>query len=305
MMDLMLNMLIVTLFMLVGVAFLTLFERKILSYLGMRKGPNKVGLMGLTQPFADGLKLFSKEFISPILKLNLGYYISPSMIFMLSMIQWLLFPLEFHYVDFFFGFLFFMCITGLSVYGVIFCGWSSNSKYSFFGAYRAVAQTISYEVSLMLILLSIMIMISSYDLEKLMSYQKYMWLIFLFLPLSMMWMSSSLAETNRSPFDFAEGESELVSGFNIEYGGILFSLIFIGEYSFIMFMSLLFSLMFLGGMTYFYYLKSMILVFMFLWIRGTLPRFRYDNLMNLSWKVYLPISLNMIVFSLGLKMFLL
>nr|YP_010722710.1 NADH dehydrogenase subunit 1 [Luehdorfia puziloi]WDW20228.1 NADH dehydrogenase subunit 1 [Luehdorfia puziloi] len=290
----------------VGVAFLTLLERKVLGYIQIRKGPNKVGIMGILQPFSDAIKLFSKEQIFPNYSNYVSYYMSPIIGFILSLMLWMLIPYYFNLISFNLGILFFLCCTSLGVYTVMISGWSSNSNYSLLGGLRAVAQTISYEVSLALIMLSSILMIMDFNLLKFLIYQEMVWFFFLMLPLSLCWMSSSMAETNRTPFDFAEGESELVSGFNIEYSSGGFALIFLAEYSSILFMSMLFILMYVGGysMTLLFYFKLVLISFFFIWVRGTLPRFRYDKLMYLSWKSYLPISLNFLLFFIGLKIFL-
>nr|WDV10666.1 NADH dehydrogenase subunit 1 [Parnassius nomion] len=301
-----LGMLILILGVLIGVAFLTLLERKVLGYIQIRKGPNKVGYMGILQPFSDAIKLFTKEQVFPMYSNYIFYYFSPIISFILSLMVWMLIPYYFNMISFNLGILFFLCCTSMGVYTVMVAGWSSNSNYSLLGGLRAVAQTISYEVSLALIMLSSIMLIMDFNMMKFFIYQDLIWFFFLMLPLSMCWFSSSLAETNRTPFDFAEGESELVSGFNIEYSSGGFTLIFLSEYSSILFMSMLFVLLYLGGynMSLFFYLKLIFISFLFIWVRGTLPRYRYDKLMYLSWKSYLPISLNYLLFFVGLKMFL-
>uniref|UniRef100_A0A343KSG8 NADH-ubiquinone oxidoreductase chain 1 n=13 Tax=Parnassius TaxID=42291 RepID=A0A343KSG8_9NEOP len=301
-----LGMLILILGVLIGVAFLTLLERKVLGYIQIRKGPNKVGYMGILQPFSDAIKLFTKEQVFPMYSNYISYYFSPIISFILSLMVWMLIPYYFNMISFNLGILFFLCCTSMGVYTVMVAGWSSNSNYSLLGGLRAVAQTISYEVSLALIMLSSIMLIMDFNMMKFFIYQDLIWFFFLMLPLSMCWFSSSLAETNRTPFDFAEGESELVSGFNIEYSSGGFTLIFLSEYSSILFMSMLFVLLYLGGynMSLFFYLKLIFISFLFIWVRGTLPRYRYDKLMYLSWKSYLPISLNYLLFFVGLKMFL-
>nr|YP_010722423.1 NADH dehydrogenase subunit 1 [Parnassius dongalaicus]WDV10576.1 NADH dehydrogenase subunit 1 [Parnassius dongalaicus] len=306
MMMMILGMLILILGVLIGVAFLTLLERKVLGYIQIRKGPNKVGYMGILQPFSDAIKLFTKEQVFPMYSNYISYYFSPIISFILSLMVWMLIPYYFNMVSFNLGILFFLCCTSMGVYTVMVAGWSSNSNYSLLGGLRAVAQTISYEVSLALIMLSSIMLIMDFNMMKFFIYQDLIWFFFLMLPLSMCWISSSLAETNRTPFDFAEGESELVSGFNIEYSSGGFALIFLAEYSSILFMSMLFVLLYLGGynMSLFFYLKLIFISFLFIWVRGTLPRYRYDKLMYLSWKSYLPISLNYLLFFVGLKMFL-
>nr|QRW36344.1 NADH dehydrogenase subunit 1 [Hydroporus kasyi] len=299
-------MLLLVVCVLLGVAFLTLLERKVLGYIQIRKGPNKVGFMGIPQPFSDAIKLFSKEQTFPLLSNYIMYYYSPVMSLFLSLLMWMIMPFMLNLFSFNLGMLFFLCVTSMGVYTVMIAGWSSNSSYSLLGGMRAVAQTISYEVSLSLIFMSFMIMIGGFSLLNFYIFQEYIWMIFLFLPLSLIWFVSSLAETNRTPFDFAEGESELVSGFNVEYSSGGFALIFLSEYSSILFMSMLFSLMFLGGnlLSFIFYLELVFISFLFIWVRGTLPRFRYDKLMYLAWKSFLPISLNYLFMYLGFKMFL-
>nr|AQT38608.1 NADH dehydrogenase subunit 1 [Megathymus yuccae yuccae] len=289
----------------IGVAFLTLMERKVLGYIQIRKGPNKVGFMGLLQPFSDAIKLFSKEQIYLLNANYLVYYFCPIIGFILSLFIWVLIPYYFNLISFNLGFLFFLCCTSLGVYIIMIAGWSSNSNYSLLGGMRAVAQTISYEVSLSLIMLSSILMILDFNLIKFNIYQLLIWFFFLMFPLSLCLFSSILAETNRTPFDFAEGESELVSGFNIEYSSGGFALIFLAEYSSILFMSLLFTLVYLGGysLNLMFYFKMVFISFIFIWVRGTLPRYRYDKLMYLCWKIYLPISLNYLLLFIGLKIF--
>nr|YP_010890210.1 NADH dehydrogenase subunit 1 [Celaenorrhinus consanguineus]WJJ70300.1 NADH dehydrogenase subunit 1 [Celaenorrhinus consanguineus] len=300
------GLLILIIGVMIGVAFLTLLERKVLSYIQIRKGPNKVGFMGLLQPFADALKLLSKEQMYLNYSNYLSYYFSPIMSFILSLMLWMLIPYYFNMINFNLGILFFLCCTSLGVYTIMVAGWSSNSNYSLLGGLRSVAQTISYEVSLSLILMSCIVVIMDFNLIMFSNYQILVWFIFLMLPLSLCWLSSSLAETNRTPFDFAEGESELVSGFNVEYSSGGFTLIFLSEYSSILFMSLLFSIMYLGGynLSLMFYLKLIFVSFIFIWVRGTLPRYRYDKLMYLSWKIYLPLSLNYLLLFIGIKIFL-
>nr|AIZ97174.1 NADH dehydrogenase subunit 1 [Heliconius melpomene rosina] len=291
---------------LIGVAFLTLLERKVLGYIQIRKGPNKLGIMGILQPFSDAIKLFSKEQVYLNYSNYFSYYFSPIISFMLSLIIWMVIPYLFNMIMFNLGLLFFLSCTSVGVYTLLIAGWSSNSNYSLLGGLRAVAQTISYEVSLSLILMSSIIMIMDLNLIKFSEYQFLNWFIFMMIPLSLCLFSSMLAETNRTPFDFAEGESELVSGFNIEYSSGGFALIFLAEYSSILFMSMLFIIFNMGGyeLNLLFYLKLVFISFFFIWVRGTLPRYRYDKLMYLCWKSYLPISLNYLLFFLGLKMLL-
>nr|QTJ29943.1 NADH dehydrogenase subunit 1 [Graphium mullah chungianus] len=302
----MLGILILILGLLIGVAFLTLLERKVLGYIQIRKGPNKLGFMGILQPFSDAIKLFTKEQIFPNYSNYMSYYFSPVVGFILSLMIWMLIPYYFNMISFNLGILFFLCCTSLGVYTIMVSGWSSNSNYSLLGGLRAVAQTISYEVSLALIMLSSIIMIMDFNLMNLKVYQQMIWFIFFMIPLGLCFFSSLLAETNRTPFDFAEGESELVSGFNIEYSSGGFALIFLAEYASILFMSMLFVLLYMGGysLSLGFYLKLTIISFLFIWVRGTLPRYRYDKLMYLSWKSYLPVSLNFLLFFAGLMIFL-
>nr|QID03745.1 NADH dehydrogenase subunit 1 [Oxya hainanensis] len=301
-----LNFIFLIICVLISVAFLTLLERKVLGYIQIRKGPNKVGFLGIPQPFSDAIKLICKEQPIPILSNYLFYYFSPVFNLMISLIVWVIFPYLTYMCSFSYGFLFFLCCTSLSVYTVMIAGWSSNSNYSLLGSLRSVAQTISYEVSLALILLSLIILIGSFNMIDFMNHQLYCWFMIISFPLFLSCFASCLAETNRTPFDFAEGESELVSGFNIEYGAGGFTLIFLAEYTSIIFMSMLLSLFFLGGNFYSltFFMKLAIVSFGFIWVRGTLPRFRYDKLMYLAWKSFLPLSLNFFIFFIGLKIFL-
>nr|ALO76236.1 NADH deshydrogenase subunit 1 [Agriotes ustulatus] len=298
-----LSLVVLIICVLVGVAFLTLLERKVLGYIQIRKGPNKVGFMGIPQPFSDAIKLFSKEQTNPIMSNYWSYYFSPVFNLFLALILWVCIPFFSGFFHFSFGMLFFLCVSSLSVYTIMMAGWSSNSNYSLLGGLRCVAQTISYEVSLALILLSFLVLISSLSIFDLVFNQYYIWFFFVGIPLGMVWFVSSLAETNRTPFDFAEGESELVSGFNIEYSSGGFALIFLAEYANILFMSMFFCLLFLGGdlISWFFFLKVVGISFLFIWARGTLPRFRYDKLMYLAWKSFLPVALNYLFF-FGIKL---
>nr|QHD47847.1 NADH dehydrogenase subunit 1 [Calineuria stigmatica] len=292
---------------LVGVAFLTLLERKVLGYIQIRKGPNKVGFAGIPQPFCDAIKLFTKEQTYPVLSNYLPYYFSPVFSLFLALLVWMIMPYLTGMYMFNLGLLFFLCCTSLGVYTVMIAGWSSNSNYALLGGLRGVAQTISYEVSLALILLSFVFLVDGYCLMNFSDFQEFTWLILITFPLALSWFASCLAETNRTPFDFAEGESELVSGFNVEYSSGGFALIFLAEYASILFMSMLFSALFMGCDIYAggFYVKLAFISFAFIWVRGTLPRFRYDKLMYLAWKSFLPLSLNYLILFLGLKIALL
>nr|YP_009694532.1 NADH dehydrogenase subunit 1 [Eurydema qinlingensis]QEI26517.1 NADH dehydrogenase subunit 1 [Eurydema qinlingensis] len=290
---------------LVCVSFVTLLERKVLGYIQLRKGPNKLGFMGLLQPFSDGIKLFFKEQIIPYKSNYMIYYMSPVFLLLLSFLLWSLFPFLFNLCNFNYGVLFFMVCTGMGVYGIMLSGWSSNSNYALLGSLRSVAQVISYEVSMIMIMLCIIIFVFSYNMLDMMYYQNMTWFMYMCFPLFFCWLSSCLAETNRSPFDFAEGESELVSGFNVEYSSGGFVFIFLSEYMNIIFMSLMTVIIFLGCdlWSLLFYIKVMMIVFWFIWIRGVLPRFRYDKLMYLTWKLFLPLSLNFFLFYLSILVY--
>nr|YP_007474238.1 NADH dehydrogenase subunit 1 [Austinograea rodriguezensis]AEX32628.1 NADH dehydrogenase subunit 1 [Austinograea rodriguezensis] len=289
---------------LVGVAFVTLLERKILGYIQIRKGPNKVGYIGILQPFSDAVKLFTKEQTMPVVSNILAYYLSPVFSLFISLLVWVVMPYEVGLISFNMSVLFFFCCLSMGVYSSMVAGWASNCKYSLLGSLRAVAQTISYEVSLALILLSFIVLVGGFSLELFVKYQSGLWFVFISIPLSLIWFGSCLAETNRTPFDFAEGESELVSGFNTEYSSGGFALIFMAEYASILFMSVLFVIVFLGSSpcSSSFYLKSALIAFVFVWVRGTVPRLRYDKLMYLAWKSFLPVSINYLIFFVGIKM---
>lgn len=289
---------------LIRVAFITLLERKILGYIQIRKGPNKVGALGSLQPFSDAAKLFTKEQTLPVMSNFLVYYLSPVFSLFIALIVWIIIPYSLGFINFNIRVLFFLCCLRLGVYTVIRAGWSSNSKYSLLGSLRAVAQTISYEVRLALIFLSFVFLVSGFNLELFVLYQEKVWLLWFTLPLGMIWLASCLAETNRTPFDFAERESELVSGFNTEYRRGGFALIFIAEYARILFIRTLFALIFIGGNpdNFSFYFKLVLVIFIFVWVRGTLPRLRYDKLIYLAWKRFLPVSLNYLIFFIGVKM---
>nr|YP_009441902.1 NADH dehydrogenase subunit 1 [Trypophloeus asperatus]AOY40110.1 NADH dehydrogenase subunit 1 [Trypophloeus asperatus] len=283
---------------LVGVAFLTLLERKVLGYIHIRKGPNKVGFLGLLQPFSEAVKLFTKEQSIPLVSNFLIFYFSPLFNLFLSLLLWFSMPFFTLNINFSFSLLFILSVSSLGVYCVMLSGWSSNSNYAMLGSLRSVAQMISYEVSLILVLLSFLFLISSFNLIDLSKYQENVWFMVYMFPLSLVVFISFLAETNRSPFDFAEGESELVSGFNVEYSSGGFAFIFLSEYGSILFMSMLSVFIFMGGdfMDFLFFIKFTFMAFLWIWVRGTLPRYRYDKLMGLAWKIYLPVSLSLLMF---------
>ena len=287
---------------LVNVAFVTLFERKVLGYSQIRKGPNKVRIIGLMQPFNDAIKLFSKELVFPNLSNIFQYFIAPMLGLMIVLIRFFLFPFKEINFSIRISVLFIYIILRINVYPVLFSGWASNRKYALLGRLRSVAQTVSYEVSLALILIFYLTMLISLNLNMISGLNFYWYKFFIFLPIIGIWLISCVAETNRTPFDFAEGESELVSGFNIEYGSVGFALIFIAEYARIIFISVIFSLMFFSFRTNNVYLYLLItfLVIVWIWARTTFPRYRYDKLINLAWKIYLPVTL----FMLNIRLFL-
>ena len=283
---------------LVGVAFFTLFERKLLGYIQLRKGPNKVGLVGILQPFADAIKLFSKEHVRPFYSNYLAFLIAPVASLILSLFLWMSLPFTYFFLRFDLSVIFFLAVISLNVYSLLASGWSSNSKYSLIGALRGVAQTISYEISLVLTLLTPILILGRFDWFKLLEYQNGFLFLGLFPLTALVWFITCLAETNRTPFDFAEGESELVSGYNTEYSRGGFALIILAEYTRILFISFLFAWIFLGN-EFILFISFVGGAFGFVWVRGTLPRFRYDKLMYLAWKSFLPFSLFSLLFFSG------
>nr|YP_010610914.1 NADH dehydrogenase subunit 1 [Seasogonia rosea]WAP91748.1 NADH dehydrogenase subunit 1 [Seasogonia rosea] len=300
---LLLSSLILLVMVMVSVGFFTLLERKVLGYMQIRKGPNSVGYLGLLQPFSDGFKLFLKENVWPLNSNMMIYFVCPMFSLVQSLYIWSLFPYFCNLIEYNYSFILFLCISGIGVYSLIVCGWSSNSMYSMLGCLRSVSQAVSYEVSFSLILLSYFLLIDSYSFINFIKFQSYCWFILISFPLFFCWISCCMAETNRSPFDFSEGESELVSGFNVEYGSGSFAFLFISEYSSIIFMCLVTILIFLGGdfNSYLFYFKIIFLCYVFIWVRCSLPRYRYDKLMYLAWKCYLPLSLNYILFFIFIK----
>nr|YP_010849305.1 NADH dehydrogenase subunit 1 [Krisna nigromarginata]WGG89445.1 NADH dehydrogenase subunit 1 [Krisna nigromarginata] len=299
-----LTFLILIILILVCVGFFTLLERSILSYIQFRKGPNKLGILGLMQPFSDGLKLFLKFNIFPFYSNYFIYYLCPLFSLFQSLFLWIMFPFLNNLILINFGLLFFLCIISVGIYSIVFCGWCTNSSYSVLGSVRGLSQSISYEVSFSLILFNYFILIDCYNFFFLFIIQFYCWFMFLSLPLFFCWLSCILAETNRSPYDFSEGESELISGFNVEYSSYGFAFLFISEYSSIIFMSFFSCLIFFGGDFYslMFFFKVIFFCFFFIWVRSSFPRYRYDKLMYLAWKCYLPMSLNYCFYFFFLKL---
>ena len=293
--------------LLIAVAFLTYLERKVIALVQYRKGPNVVGFFGLLQPFADGVKLFSKETIIPASSSKLIFILAPMISFSLSLIAWSVIPISENLVlsDVNVGILYLFAVSSLSIYGIIMAGWASNSKYAFLGALRSAAQMVSYEVSIGFVIVTVLLCVGSLNLSDIVVAQKSCWFIIPLFPMFVVFVISALAETNRAPFDLPEDESALVAGYFTEYSSMLFAMFFLGEYSAMILMSSLGTILFLGGWLppfdsellnwipgyFWFFIKVGLLLFVFLWVRATLPRFRYDQLMRLGWKVFLPLSL--------------
>nr|BAB92056.1 NADH dehydrogenase subunit 1 [Murina leucogaster] len=307
------NLLATIIPILLAVAFLTLLERKVLGYMQLRKGPNIVGPYGLLQPIADAIKLFTKEPLQPLTSSPMLFIIAPTMALTLALTMWTPLPMPYPLANMNLSMLFILALSSLAVYTIMWSGWASNSKYALIGALRAVAQTISYEVTLAIIILSLLLMNGSFTLSTLITTQEYIWLLIPSWPLAMMWFISTLAETNRAPFDLTEGESELVSGFNVEYAGGPFALFFLAEYANIIMMNALTVILFMGAYhnmmipelhTLDFTTKTLLLTALFLWIRASYPRFRYDQLMHLLWKNFLPLTLVMCMWHVTLPIIL-
>nr|QZZ81783.1 NADH dehydrogenase subunit 1 [Periphyllus diacerivorus] len=288
-----------------SVAFFTLLERKVLGYIQLRKGPNKFFLKGVFQPMGDGLKLFFKEVNYPNNMNFIIFLFSPMFGLLISIFFWFIYPYVGMNYIMVFGLIFMFCCSSLMVYIFLLISWSSNSNYSILGMIRFISQMISYEVSMMIIIMNLMFMVNSFNLNDFYMYQLNIKFFFFLFFIFIMLLISFLAEMNRSPFDFSEGESELVSGFNIEFSSLSFIFIFMSEYLSIIFMGLLLCEMFFGLMINKFILNFFILFFMFLviWLRGFMPRFRYDKLMYLIWKLILPLSLFLFILNFALKLF--
>jgi NADH-quinone oxidoreductase subunit H len=301
--------------LILAIAFFTLMERKIIGAMQLRLGPNYVGFFGLLQPIVDGVKLLFKETIIPYRAEKFLFLFAPYFLFALSLITWLVIPLNNSVVisDINLGVLFIFAISSLNVYSIILAGWSSNSNYSLLGALRSAAQMISYEVSIGLILLSLLVSVGSLNLnEIIIAQQEGEWFIFFYFPAFILFFISALAETNRAPFDLPEAEAELVSGYNVEYSAMSFALFFLAEYSNMILMSFFTVILFLGGplplysfdfIGLSYTLKVFFIMFLFVWTRATLPRLRYDQLMMMGWKYILPIALGVFFLSTSLLFF--
>jgi len=306
-----LKILILILPILIAVAYFTLAERKILSTIQRRKGPNVVGTFGLLQPLSDGLKLFVKETILPSNSDVILFILAPIMTFFLSILGWAVIPMGKYmfFSEINIGSVYLLAISSLGVYGVIIAGWSSNSKYAFLGALRSTAQMISYEISIGFTILSIIVCAGSLNLLEIVFAQQNVWYFIPMFPLFLIFFISILAETNRHPFDLPEAEAELVSGYNVEYSAMGFALFFLGEYANMLLMSSLATILFLGGWyapfdflsfipsSFWFGLKVSFFVIFFIVARGILPRYRYDQLMRLGWKVFLPFTLSWLFFT--------
>lgn len=314
-----LKFLIVIIPVLVCVAFFTLLERKLIGYSQRRRGPNVVGIFGILQPFADGLKLLIKEPIIPANANRYLYTIAPILTLLLSFLGWAIIPFDYNvvYVNLNIGILYLFAISSLSVYGIILAGWSSNSKYAFFGALRSAAQMISYEVSIGIIIIIVLMCAGSLNLMEIVLAQQTIWYIIPLFPLFILFIISAIAETNRAPFDLPEAEAELVSGYNVEYASVGFAFFFIGEYANIILMSGLSVILFFGGWLpiiniapftwlpgYLWFsIKLILVICLFIMVRVAYPRYRYDQLMSLGWKVFLPLSLALLIFYSSLLFF--
>ena len=299
-----------------AVAYLTLMERKVISAMQMRRGPNVVGPFGLFQPLADGLKLLLKETVIPTGASRAVFILAPMITFILALIAWAVIPVNAGWVlsDLNVGILYLFAISSLGVYGIIMAGWASNSRYAFLGAMRSAAQMVSYEVAMGLIMISVLLTVGSLNLTKIVEAQaNSVWFIIPHLPMAVMFFISTLAETNRHPFDLPEAEAELVSGYNVEYSAMTFGLFFLGEYANMILMSGMTTILFLGGWLppvdiapfnwipgpLWFLIKVVLLLYVFIWARAAFPRYRYDQLMRLGWKVFLPGSLLWLVLTAG------
>jgi len=311
-----LEILLIVVPLLISVAYFTLAERKVIASIQRRRGPSVVGIWGLLQPLADGLKLLVKETVLPSNANTILFIIAPILTFLLSLLGWAVVPFGSHTVlsDLNIGLLYIFAVSSLGVYGIIISGWASNSKYAFLGALRSAAQMVSYEVSIGLIIISVLLCAGSLNLSKIILAQESIWYIIPLFPVFILFFVSALAETNRAPFDLPEAEAELVAGYNVEYSAMGFALFFLGEYANILMMCALCSILFLGGWLplfpvlpftlipgpLWFGLKVAFMAFVFIWVRAAYPRYRYDQLMRLGWKVFLPLSLAWVLFIAGI-----
>lgn len=311
-----LKILIIIIPLLIAVAYFTLAERKIMGSIQRRRGPNVVGFLGLLQALADGLKLFVKETILPSSSNLIIFLLAPFLSFFLSLIGWSVIPFteKAVLVDLNFGIIYLFAISSLSVFGIIMAGWSSNNKYSFLGALRSAAQIISYEVSIGFVIANVALCTGSFNLSEIVLAQEYVWYFIPLFPMFIIFLVSMLAETNRHPFDLPEAEAELVSGYNVEYSAMTFALFFLAEYANMLLMSAFVSILFLGGWlpvfnffpfflipgVIWFGIKISLSVFFFILMRAILPRFRYDQLMALGWKCFLPLSLGYLIFTVSI-----
>nr|ANH09510.1 NADH dehydrogenase subunit 1 [Coeloseira compressa] len=314
--NILLKIFLIILPLLIAVAYMTLAERKVMAAMQRRKGPNVVGIFGLLQPLADGLKLFVKETILPSSSNLIIFLLAPVLTFLLALLSWCVLPIGegLVYSDLNIGVLYILAVSSLGVYGIITSGWSSNSKYAFLGALRSAAQMVSYEVSIGLILINVLLCSGSLNFTEIVLAQQYIWYLVPLFPAWIMFYISILAETNRAPFDLPEAEAELVAGYNVEYSAMGFALFFLGEYANMILMCSLTTILFLGGWlplfnllilywippTIWFGLKTTLLLFGFIWVRSSFPRYRYDQLMRLGWKVFLPLALGWVFLVAGL-----
>ena len=312
------QILLVTVPLLLAVAMLTYAERKVIGAIQLRKGPNVVGPFGLFQPFADALKLLTKETIVPTGANRIVFMMAPMLTLLLSLVAWAVIPFDAGWViaDINVGILYLFAISSLGVYGIIMAGWASNSKYAFLGAMRSAAQMVSYEVSIGFVIITVLLCVGSLNLSDIVNAQKNMWFFIPLFPMFVIFFVSALAETNRSPFDLPEGESEIVAGYFVEYSSMSFAMFFLGEYAAMILMSGMTAILFLGGWLppfdiapfnwipgiVWFALKTALCLFVFLWVRATMPRYRYDQLMRLGWKIFLPFSLFWVVATAGVLM---
>jgi NADH-quinone oxidoreductase subunit H len=310
-----LQILVVVVPLLIAVAYFTWFERKVMAAMHLRMGPNVVGPWGLLQPFADAVKMFVKETILPTSANKIVFLIAPILTFVLALVAWAVIPFGEGLVvsDLNVGILYLFAISSLGVYGIIMAGWASNSRYAFLGALRSAAQMVSYEVSIGFVMITVLMVVGSLNLSDIVMAQQKIWFVIPLLPMAVVFFISALAETNRVPFDLPEAESELVAGYQVEYSAMTFGLLFMGENMNLILMSGLTVILFLGGWLppfdiapftwipgpIWFIAKIVVMLFVFVWIRATFPRYRYDQLMRLGWKVFLPLSMFWVVLTGG------